>query len=547
MSKQMSQQTGRSYSSSYGLVQGSDPFGYRDLGLSLKSKIKLFCKVNLFMVTLQEAPLVLAIITFIGKHKPINDLFPHLQDVLERICVQFISQGTTKQAKQAVKCLYVNVTANQDRVFSLILDVIKDKLNGDKDKITLTVIVALGHLAFHLPEKFPIQVKNLVSKKIVKDLMMKDVTPDRGDGTSWCCFDDLCLETQCKVEGMKMIARWLLSLRTDEGAAQKTFKLLHAVLETGGDLLEEGKLNLAERAWLRLSAGCAILKICEQKVLRDKMTLEQYYTLSNLMTDPVLQVREKFLVKLHKGLGRAAPLQCLPLDFMAMYVLAGLESDNRLRGLAKQFLVTDIKTLIQSGCMNNASVHLPLVMPENMLRFAVLLLTHYPGFTLQSIKHALVFILDPLIHNENYSFCIYRELIQKMKHHRDAHKGDIDQVDFRLWAVCDLAMGILITRTTNLGRKKFLSEIPPMYSKAMDDPKLRDIKSYLPSELQHSTLRKTTTPAMGTPMDSLLYSVSVPLGSSVEVEDCEPGTFIVGVEDGGSVETGSGRKKPRRK
>lgn len=96
--------------------------------------------------------------------------------------------------------MFMNCTTeNQDQVFSKVLDEIKEKLNGDKDKHFLTAIVALGHLACLLPEKFPVQLKNLVSRKIVKELVMKDVTAARGGEDTWCPFEDLCLETQCKV------------------------------------------------------------------------------------------------------------------------------------------------------------------------------------------------------------------------------------------------------------------------------------------------------------------------------------------------------------
>ena len=48
-----------------------------------------------------------------------------------------------------------------------------------------------------------------MSRKIVKELVMKDVTPARGGDEQWCGFEELCLETQSKVEGMKMMARWV--------------------------------------------------------------------------------------------------------------------------------------------------------------------------------------------------------------------------------------------------------------------------------------------------------------------------------------------------
>ena len=54
------------------------------------------------------------------------------------------------------------------------------------------------------------------------------------------------------------------------------------------------------------------------------------------------KVREKFLVKLHKGLGRGIPHKCLPLDSMGLYAMVGLETDKRLRNLAKQFMLNDI-------------------------------------------------------------------------------------------------------------------------------------------------------------------------------------------------------------
>jgi len=471
------------------------------------------------------APLVLSILTFIGKHKPISESFPELQDILAKICMQFIKLGTPKQAKQAMKCMYMNTTDNQEKVFSGILEVIKENLLADKNKHYLTAIVALGHLSFHLPEKFPVQIKNLVSRKIVKELVMKDVTPARGGQDEWSSAEDLCLETQCKLEGLKMMGRWLLGLKTDEVAAQKTFRMLNAIIENGGDLLEEGKPNPAEKSWLRLSAGCAMLKICEQKGVGDQFTTEQFYTLSKLVTDPVPQVREQFLIKLHKGLGRGIPHKCLPLDFMGLYALAGLEAEKRLRGLAKQFMINDInkrrdymKTLMLSGGSEKAAAELPHIMPDYMLVFAVPVLTHDPAFPahtdleyLKRIRQALWFILEPLmLKNENYSYGFYQELIQKMKNHKDALKGEDEAVNYKLWAVCDLAMGIITTRTTNFERKEFLSDarIPPMYFKPHDDPNYQNLQSYLPTELQHQQPKKAATPSMGAVMGPPMYTVS---------------------------------------
>ena len=102
------------------------------------------------------------------------------------------------------------------------------------------------------------------------------------------------------------MSRWLIGLKDDKEddrsnsvtiSAQKTFRMLNAVIVTKGDLLEEGKPSSAERSWFRLSAGCAILKICEQKGVGDKYTLEQFYTLASLVRDPGKEKKSSKLVK----------------------------------------------------------------------------------------------------------------------------------------------------------------------------------------------------------------------------------------------------------
>jgi sister-chromatid-cohesion protein PDS5 len=121
------------------------------------------------------APLTLSALAFVGKHKPLGDAFPDLMDALVPICQEFVTNGTPKQAKQAIKCLYANTTASsQDAVFAELLESIKTNMEPEREEKYLTSIVALGHLALNLPDKFPVHVKNLVSRKIVKELLMQD-------------------------------------------------------------------------------------------------------------------------------------------------------------------------------------------------------------------------------------------------------------------------------------------------------------------------------------------------------------------------------------
>lgn len=86
-----------------------------------------------------------------------------------------------------------------------------------------------------------------------------------------------------KAEGMKAMARWLIGLKNDKVSAQKTFRMFNAFLSQKGDLTQSASLSKSELAWLRLQAGCSMLKICEQKGVGDQYTAEQFFLLSRLM------------------------------------------------------------------------------------------------------------------------------------------------------------------------------------------------------------------------------------------------------------------------
>jgi len=73
-----------------------------------------------------------------------------------------------------------------------------------------------------------------------------------------------------------------------------------------------------------------------------------------------------------------------------------------------------------------------------------------------------------------------------MKNHLDAVRSEDETANHKLWAVCDLAMGLLLTKTTNFEMREFPSEprIPPMYFRKPADPNFVNGKVYLPADMQ---------------------------------------------------------------
>ncbi|XP_059483617.1 sister chromatid cohesion protein PDS5 homolog A-A isoform X4 [Neocloeon triangulifer] len=463
------------------------------------------------------APLVLTILTLIGKFKPIGEAFPDLMRTLVPKCQQLCGTGGPKDAKHAIRCLFHNTIENMEGVFSKIMEQIRDNLDPSNPHY-LTAIVALGHLAYNAPQTFPVIVKNTISRKIVKELLMKD----RSDGRyhdcpdNWCKEEDLPHDTICKLKGLKTMALWLLGLKDDTVSAFKTFRMIDAFIVNKGDLLEENRLSVAEKSWLRLGAGCAMLKICEQKGVGDQFNATQFFNLSQLMQDEVPQVRERFATKLHQGLSRRIPLKCLPLDFMGYYALAGAEPDIKLRKAIQEYMVSDIqrrrdyiKAVTLSGSVERALNQLPHLMPDFMLVFAVPVLAHDPEFRapdnkiqLQRVQKCLWFILEPLMmRNDNYCFGFYKSLIERMKNHFDAVNPTDDLTNHKLWAVCDIAMGLVMSKTTNYEMKKYptMPRVPPMYFKRGDDPNYINHKVYVPLEFTVQHMKKNVTPTQAPP------------------------------------------------
>ncbi|XP_055534630.1 sister chromatid cohesion protein PDS5 homolog B-B [Wyeomyia smithii] len=460
------------------------------------------------------APYVLKAFTYLGRYKPLVESHIEIAKELAPICKEFAVAGSPKQAKHAIRCMYVNSQINDPNVdpsidiFPDIVESFKLTLNPENEHYR-TAIVSLGHIAYNLPEKFHVQIKNIISRKIVKELLVKETTEGRTDVPSadWCDEDELPEETRCKVEGLKTMARWLLGLKKDVLSAQKTFRMLNAFISKKGDLLEQGTLSSAEKSWLRLSAGKAMLKICEQKGVGDQFIVEQFYNLSQLMCDPVIEVRDTFVKKLHKGLNKGIPHKCLPLDFMGYYVLCGRETDRRLQQQVKSNIETDVnrrREYVKTfATVERAMSQLPHILPDYMLVFAVPVLTHDPRFTrhtdpvqLRQIERCLWLILEPLVTNkEFFCFGFYKNLIERMKNHKDALKPDDEEINCKLWAICDIALGLILTKVHTFDAREFPvdARIPSMYFQAQAE-NFNNARLYIPEDMYNLTGSCSTGP-----------------------------------------------------
>lgn len=170
---------------------------------------------------------------------------------------------------------------------------------------------------------------------------------------------------------------------------------------------------------------------------------------------------------------------------------------------------------------------LPHILPDYMLVFAVPVLTHDPRFTrhtdpvqLRQIERCLWMILEPLVNNkEFFCFGFYKNLIERMKNHKDSLKPDDEDTNNvslhlnfswptlkcsnfhlqKLWAICDIALGLILTKVNTFDAREFPvdARIPSMYFQAQPESFHND-RLYIPEDMYHLTGSSSSAPAKKT-------------------------------------------------
>lgn len=337
------------------------------------------------------AELVLQILAAVGSKpfsKPSRNDSPNSlpfwaqpEDVIPRIidsCI--LTASSPKQAKYAIQCLnsVINSEQEKEKIFGQILDSIKDAGLTLESSHFRTHLVALGMIATCGGQnKYPAVLKSIINKFVVQGLIMKDTRSDieikaqeRSEANlSSENFDfeqslDRCSEeVKCKIEGIKLIVRWVQGMKLNWltmpdkpelqakyiKTAQNTLQLCKAIIQNGGDLNEKDLAGTTlEKAHLRLAAANAMIRIAANDSITaeksqksnldgdsaksDSLNLKkapagvstlitppQLHVLASALIDPQEFVREKFSLKMHKKL---ISLE-LGLEFLAIFSLGG--------------------------------------------------------------------------------------------------------------------------------------------------------------------------------------------------------------------------------
>ncbi|KAG9348468.1 hypothetical protein JZ751_002203 [Albula glossodonta] len=327
-------------------------------------------------------------------------------------CLKMDDEKVAEAALQIFKNTGSKMEESFPHIKSVLLPVLQHKAKKgpppNPDQL-ITPLTTLGHLAMLAPEQFAGPLKSLVANFIVKDLLMNDRAPGKKTTKLWVPDDEVSPETLAKIQGIKLMVRWLLGVKN----------------------------NLSKKpdmSRLRLAAGCAVLKLAQEPCYHEIITLEQYQLCALVINDECYQVRQAFAQKLHKGLCRLK----LPLEYLAIFALCAKDPMKERRAHARQCLVKNIN-IRREYLKQHAAVSEKLfsLLPEYVVPYTIHLLVHDPDYVkvqdieqLKDIKESLWFVLEILMaKNENNSHAFIRKMVENIKQTKDGQSPNDPKIN----------------------------------------------------------------------------------------------------------------------
>ncbi|XP_054711226.1 sister chromatid cohesion protein PDS5 homolog B-like [Uloborus diversus] len=422
--------------------------------------------------------------------------FPDIYEALLPMLLKFVETGTAKQAKHAVHCIH-QIVQDKEEMFGNLIEVcsirilykVLKKHMSFASKHFRTALVSFGHIAYLCHDMFASEFKAIAAQVVVKNLLMLDQATPRDKDETWAPFESLPEETKCKIEGMKVMVRWLTGLKDMVQPSKSTLVLFSTIILNNGDLMERDHNSFLENAWMRLSAACCMLKLCQEPSYIKVISVEQFQILAYVMQDDLPEIRVRFASKIHKGLLSMK----LGLHFLAILSLCGLDSSKEFKNQVKEYIAINVqkrREYIKQRVITGEK--LVGFLPDYALPFAIHLLAHAPFFkvyndvpSLLKIKECLWVLMEPLIlKNDNYSFSFFKRLLENIKQTKDKQDPNDQETNMRLYAVCDLALNLIMSKTSNFVLKDFPAEpvLPAKFFTEMDR-NYSNLKTYLPPEL----------------------------------------------------------------
>ncbi|KAI6660886.1 Sister chromatid cohesion protein PDS5-like protein B-like [Oopsacas minuta] len=391
-----------------------------------------------------------------------NSSLPVLSQI-QSAMISFATQSVPCFAKHAVKYLSIACKDSHSILHKVLMRLREHHMDFEDDKVE-TAITSFGCIALFEPQIYTNKLaKEIFNKFMIKEIISKDrESPVKGRrGRNWEVESKLSREVQIKLCALKAVMRWMLGCEDREDSKMlPCLKLFCDIIENEGDLMNQGCLLSAEKAYMRLKASTCLLKLGTDKECNKALTYDQWYKLSTIITDPCQKVREIFIRKLTKD---ARSLH-LPPQYTSLFCLSALDINIEVYKFAKQQFqrcITFRKQLVDR--IGEMKVEPALILPEYILPYVIHLLAYdeeLSGPSPDAIKKAekcLWFTLEPIVQKTNrYPF--FMKLLNTIKSTNEAVLDTPESTE-RLHSMCDLVGKILATKVHQISTEQYRDPI----------------------------------------------------------------------------------------
>ena len=177
-----------------------------------------------------------------------------------------------------------------------------------------------------------------------------------------------------KVQGMKLLAAFLLHLEIAQGLQSTMVDVFTDSLQHDGELTKEQGTTKADKALLRLTAGSCILRLTKNKSAL--CSADAFATAARLCEDEDLRTKTQFMFKVYKGTARQAGK--LPFQFASMLALVAHDAEPAVVEKGRFYLRNVLALMLK---LRKQAAKAPVsLLHERMLPYLLFGLAVHPAY-----------------------------------------------------------------------------------------------------------------------------------------------------------------------
>ncbi len=241
------------------------------------------------------------------------------------------------------------------------------------------------------------------------------------------------------------------------------------------------EVSEAERARIRCVCASQLMKMAQEPFFKPMITPDFFHMVAKLFIDPVTNVRDIMIKKLHNSLKQNR----LPINYMSMFALSGFDGSRDRKSRVKKIFSQLVKSLRANDQKKQMLKNPPpRILPEMCLPFAVSLLAHNCKIDslkdetkVKQIKECMNIVLDPLLESPDSQQIAYiKTILNKIKVSDDGMAAaavqvsaekpnsklalqNLYQLNKNLCFICEIFMFHMHSKSSVTGSKEYQFEV----------------------------------------------------------------------------------------